>query len=315
MPTKRNLPNENKELYLTEGGMETTMVFKLGLDLPFFASCDLLTTEAGIEHVNRYYESYAKMAIAKQVGFIFDTVTWRCSPDWTKRLGYDESKAKSVIKKSVELCKNVRDDFETPQTPILISGCVGPRGDGYQVEEKMTCEQAANYHGQLINQLKCHGVDIISAITMNYIEEAAGIALACQKSNIPVVLSFTTEIDGRLPSGESLEEAILFIDSLVEAKPIYYMINCAHPSHFQAIFSERGDWRYRIQGIRANASCKSHAELDEATELDEGNPLDLAQSYFELLKLLPNLNVLGGCCGTDIKHIKEIYDVCQCHWN
>lgn len=129
---------------------------------------------------------------------------------------------------------------------------------------------------------------------------------AARAAGMPVVISFTLETDGHLPSGQSLAEAIRETDAATDGAPAYYMINCAHPSHFRDRLAEGSDWRSRIRGLRANASRLSHAELDEATELDEGNPDELGADYRELRLLLPELAVFGGCCGTDHRHVEAI---------
>jgi homocysteine S-methyltransferase len=147
---------------------------------------------------------------------------------------------------------------------------------------------------------------MVSAITMNYPEEAIGIALAAKDAGMPVVISFTVETDGKLASGATIGEAITAVDLATGATPIYFMINCAHPTHFDNVLPEDEAWLGRIRGVRANASHKSHAELDEATELDDGDPDDLGRRYRALRRSLPRMNVLGGCCGTDHRHIAAI---------
>ncbi|MGL5793095.1 MAG: homocysteine S-methyltransferase family protein, partial [Waterburya sp.] len=184
--------------------------------------------------------------------------------------------------------------------------CIGPRGDGYQPAELMSEIEAQYYHTEQIEVFSQSNVDLVTAMTMNYVEEAIGISRAAQQANIPVVISFTVETDGKLPTGQTLKDAIAQVDHATNSAPIYYMINCAHPLHFAHVLYSGGDWLDRIKAIRANASIKSHAELDEAEELDDGNPVEFGIQYQKLQTLLPNLNIFGGCCGTDIRHIEEI---------
>ena len=130
--------------------------------------------------------------------------------------------------------------------------------------------------------------------------------LGDRQAAIPVVVSFTVETDGRLPSGQSLGEAIEEVDAQTEGAAAYFMVNCAHPTHFADVLEDDGGRVERIRGVRANASAKSHEELDQSDELDEGSPAELAEQYVDLTTRLRNLNVVGGCCGTDHRHIAAI---------
>jgi len=170
----------------------------------------------------------------------------------------------------------------------------------------MTAEQAQRYHEAQVATFADTAADLVSALTLTYAAEAVGVARAARDTGIPSVISFTVETDGRLPSGQSLREAIEEVDDRTQESVAYFMINCAHPTHFAQVFDEDGGWRNRIRGLRANASEKSHAELDEAEELDAGDPAALAGHYRELQKRLPSLNVVGGCCGTSHRHVEEI---------
>jgi len=189
---------------------------------------------------------------------------------------------------------------------MVISGCIGPRSDGYTVGGKMTTEEAERYHREQIARLSRTPADLASAFTINYVEEAIGITKAAQSVGLPVVIGFTVETDGCLPAGQPLGEAISAVDQATDSGPAYYMVNCAHPDHFAHTLATDAPWKQRIRAVRANASTKSHAELDEAEELDAGNPGDLAQRLAQLQTLLPQLNILGGCCGTDHRHVAAI---------
>ena len=120
---------------------------------------------------------------------------------------------------------------------------------------------------------------------------------------MPCVISFTVETDGRLPTGETLAEAIESVDAATGRSPAYYMINCAHPTHFDHVLDASEAWTKRLRGLRANSSRCSHAELDNAPELDIGDPHELSGQYAEFLRRFPHINVLGGCCGTDHRHV------------
>jgi S-methylmethionine-dependent homocysteine/selenocysteine methylase len=300
------LPQLGETPFLTDGGLETTLIFHDGHDLPYFAAYDLLTREGGEDALRRYFEPYVQIALARRVGIVLETPTWRASPDWAARIGLSGDRLVSIYRRAVEPPQELRDELETEATPIVISGCVGPRGDGYVVGESMTSDEAAHYHGAQIRSFAEAGVDLVTAITMTYLDEAVGIVRAAQAVGLPVVISFTVETDGRLPSGQPLGAAIEELDARSGAAAAYVMLNCAHPSHFYDVLEPGSEWTDRIRGLRANASRLSHAELDEAEELDMGDPEELAHEYVALRERLPRLTVLGGCCGTDHRHVEAM---------
>lgn len=304
------LPGESNSLFLTDGGLETTLVFLEGYELPSFAAFDLLKNEDGYNAIKNYYKRYLTIAKDFGMGFVLESPTWRANPDWIENTGYPASALTEVNKQAIQLLADLKTAFEKDISNIIISGCVGPGGDGYRVENKMTTEEAQEYHSAQVAVFGQIPVDIISAITINYAEEAIGIARAAGAVRLPVVISFTVETDGNLPGGVRLKDAIEMVDQNVSPQPLYYMINCAHPSHFTGILEagKNEPWTKRIKGIRANASCKSHAELDEATELDRGDPDQLGNEYKKLKKTFPELTVFGGCCGTDEEHLMAIAD-------
>jgi len=237
---------------------------------------------------------------------VLESVTWRANPDWAAKLGYDAEALARVQRKAIAQLAGIRERYETSRTPIVISGNLGPRGDGYRPDARMSAAEALAYHAPQVRTFAGTEADMVAAFTMNYVEEAVGIAAAAQANDMPVAISFTVEIDGRLPSGEALQDAIARTDAATDAHPTYYMINCAHPSHFRGVLDEGGAWQDRIRGVRANASKRSHAELDAATEIDIGDIDELARDYRALQKALPRLAVVGGCCGTDHRHVEAI---------
>ena len=292
--------------FLTDGGIETTLIFHDGLELPHFAAYDLLTRDGGAEALRRYFEPYAALARERGMGVVLETATWRASPDWAQRLGHTPAELDALNRRAVRLLEEIRSDYETGSTPIVISGCVGPRGDGYVVGEAMTAEAAETYHAEQIGTFAATAADLVTAITMTYVDEAVGVVRAARAAGLPVVISFTVETDGRLPSGQALREAIEEVDERTDGTAAYFMVNCAHPSHFEDVLEPAAGWTGRIRGLRANASRLSHAELDEAEDLDEGDPEELASDYVSLRSRLPQLRVLGGCCGTDHRHIEAM---------
>jgi S-methylmethionine-dependent homocysteine/selenocysteine methylase len=308
MTYRDQLPQLGDVLFLTDGGIETVLIFHEGLDLPAFAAFDLLKDDGGTEQLRRYYAPYVALARERGVGFVLESPTWRASPRWAGELGYDREQLDRVNRKAIGLLEEIRHEQEAGGPPLVISGCVGPQDDGYHPGELLTAEAAEGYHSTQIRTFADTAADMVTAITMTYAEEAIGVARAAAEAGLPAAISFTVEIDGRLPSGQELGEAIEQVDRETGASPSYYMINCAHPTHFTSVLERGQGWQERLRGLRANASTRSHAELDDADELDEGDPADLGARYAELRERLPRLNVLGGCCGTDHRHIKEIRD-------
>ena len=307
---RRALPQLDGSLFLTDGGIETTLIFHDGFDLPDFAAFVLLGQDEGRAALTRYFESYVAIAARDEVGIVLETPTWRANPDWALRQGLTAEQTAQVNRDAVDLLVDVRSRLERDGAPIVISGCIGPRGDGYVVESSMTAAEARDYHRPQVSAFAESDADLVTAITMTYSAEAIGIAEAAREAGIPVVLSFTVETDGRLPSGETLGEAITAVDTATDSYPSYFMVNCAHPTHFAHVLADAPPWAGRLQGLRANASTLSHAELDEAEELDEGDPQDLASRYRALRETTPSLHVLGGCCGTDHRHIDAISAEC-----
>lgn len=308
---RRTLHQLNGNLFLTDGGIETTLIFLEGLDLPFFAAFHLLQTKQGEAALTKYFITYAELARKHRCGLVLETATWRASSDWGNKLGYSAPELAEVNRRSVSMLEAIRIEHETTDSPIVISGCIGPRGDGYVPSELMSVKDAEVYHSQQIETFADTAVDLVTAITMNYSAEAIGLANAAKRAQLPVVISLTVETDGRLPTGQPLGEAINEIDGATMSYASYFMINCAHPSHFARVVDNDEPWRDRIRGLRANASQMSHAELNEALELDAGDPEALGRDYALLRsRHLKCLNVFGGCCGTDSRHIDQMALAC-----
>ena len=307
---RHDLPQMNGQLFLTDGGIETSLIFHDGLELPDFAAFVLLDSESGRESLRRYYANYAGIARDHGLGFVLESATWRASPDWAARLGYTNEGLDRSNRQAIALLSELRAVYEGDRTQVVISGCVGPRGDGYDPKALMTAEQARAYHATQIGSFARTEADLVTAITMTNTNEAIGVTRAAQDAGMPVAISFTVETDGRLPTGQSLATAIRAVDAATDAGPAYYMINCAHPTHFADALDEGQAWTRRIRGLRANASKMSHAELDEAEALDEGDPQELGGQYDALRRKLGHLSVLGGCCGTDHRHVAAICRAC-----
>ncbi len=294
-------------MVLTDGGLETVLVFEEGLDLPHFAAFPLLDSDEGRVLLRRYYEPFLRLAQDCSSGFVLSSPTWRANPDWGELLGYDEDALTELNGRAIGFLEQLRDDVMPPdqRDTVLVEGCIGPRSDAYRPSLRMDAAHAAAYHGVQLRAFAASGCAQAAALTLGYAEEAIGIVRAAEAANLPIVIGFTVETDGRLPSGDSIEQAIDAVDEATDGTARSFMINCAHPSHFETALPE-GEARRRIHALRANASTKSHEELDAAEVLDAGDSRDLARRYVALRRELPELQVLGGCCGTNLGHVTAI---------
>jgi S-methylmethionine-dependent homocysteine/selenocysteine methylase len=306
MSYRTSLPQLEGDLFLTDGGIETSLIFHQGLDLPEFAAFVLLDSDAGLDQLRRYYEPYLELARERGAGFVLESPTWRASPGWAARLEVTNEKLDALNRRAIALMEELREN--AGNAPVVISGCVGPQGDGYRPAELLSPDAARDYHSTQIGTFADTAADMVTAVTMTYADEAIGVTQAARDVGLPVVISFTVETDGLLPNGQGLGEAIEQVDETTGGAPSYYMVNCAHPTHFEDVLGTDEPWRARIRGLRANASMLSHDELDAMDELDDGDPADLGARYAALRSQLPNLNVVGGCCGTDHRHIAAIRD-------
>jgi len=304
------LPQMNGGLFLTDGGIETTLIYHDGIDLPYFAAFTLLKDEKGIQALRCYFARHASVARNAGTGFVLESATWRASRDWAEKLGWSLPDLEDANRKAIALLRDIKAEYETPRSRMVVSGCVGPRGDGYDPGALMSPDEAQAYHSHQVRIFADENVDMISAVTMTNVNEALGVVRAAQDAGLPVVISFTVETDGRLPTGQPLGEAINGIDRATGNGPAYYMVNCAHPTHYERQLLSGEDWVQRVGGMRANASRLSHAELDKATELDDGDPAEFGRQFADIRARLKHMNVLGGCCGTDHRHIEQIAMAC-----
>jgi homocysteine S-methyltransferase len=306
----KTLPQMGERLFLTDGGLETTLIFHEGVELPHFAAFTLLRDPQGRNTLRRYYERYLEIAAADGLGFILEAPTWRASLDWALRLGMTRGELELYNRDAIRLMRELADLWAPRVPAVVVSGCVGPRGDGYDPGEVMTAEEAADYHSDQIETFAAAGADMACAITMTNVPEAIGVVRAARAAKLPIAVSFTVETDGRLPTGQTLEEAIATVDAVTAEGPAYYMVNCAHPSHFAGALEIEAPWGRRIRGLRANASRRSHQELNESPDLDDGDPVELGQEHAALLTRHQHIRVLGGCCGTDHRHVAALSRAC-----
>ena len=300
---RNTLPQMGGGLFLAYCGMETDLIFNRGVDLPGFASYPLLETEDGRATLAGYFREMISVARSHGLGVILESPTWVANRDRGAAIGYAPERLMELNKQAIEMMCAVRND--DGDIPTVISANIGPRDDAYAPTEQMTADEAAAYHSEQVQALADTDVDLISGYTVAYPAEAIGMVRAARRFGLPVIVSFTVETDGRLPTGEALGDAIQEVDEATDGYATYYMINCAHPDHFQDILTG-APWMSRLKGVVANASRCSHAELDEAEELDDGNPSELGQQLAQIHLRFPQISILGGCCGTDMRHISAI---------
>jgi homocysteine S-methyltransferase len=297
------LADPKTPVFLTDGGLETAMIYDHAIDLPMFASFALLESVRGLDAMTRYFDGFLRIAAREHRGFVLDTATWRSGMHWGAAMGRSAAEMSDLNRRAVDFAKLRRSAWAARIPAIVINDAVGPSGDGYAVGRTLDPATAEARHRPQITTLAEAGVDMISAITMIHPGEAIGIVRAAQSAGKPVVVSFTVETDGCLPNGQTLAEAIAETDWATGRGPAWYMVNCAHPDHFRPALEEGAAWLSRIGGLRSNASRMSHAELDAATALDAGDPQEFGMLHRNLLGLFLALRVLGGCCGTDHRHV------------
>ncbi len=304
------LPHESTRLYLTDGGIETWLMYKKGFELPHFCSFHLLDQPAGREALQQYYREFALVAKKHGTPFIFCSMTYRASRDWGQLIGYSPAGLAEMNHKAFALYREIAAETDLAADATLYSGCIGPRGDAYDTHQTITASSAEDYHASQIETFKQAGAQLVTALTLNSSQEAIGIAKAAKAAKIPSVISFTLEKNARVGSVETLKQAIETVDAATNGAPAYYMINCSHPTDFGPAL-DHGSWTKRIRGLRANASSLDHGMLCQLGHLEEGDATQLAHQHGELAQLYSHINVLGGCCGTDHIHVDKICDAVQ----
>ena len=299
------LPHEANHIFLTDGGTETFLIHKRGLDLPYFSSFHLLGDAEATEEIRAYYRAFASIAVEHGTAFIFDSLTYRASTDWGDLLGYSAAALAEMNLMALELYRDVARESGLASHDVIISGCIGPKGDAYERNDVITADSAHEYHQTQIDTFKAGDVDVVTALSLSSSQETIGIIRAAQATGLPAAISFMLEKDHCLGSGETLQDAIETVDQATNAEAAYFMVNCSHPMDIKPALTE-GAWVNRVHGIRANSSKQEHSLLNTLGPLDERAPDELAGEYASLRSSFPHMNVFGGCCGTDFNHVRRI---------
>ena len=302
---RNQLPQLSGDLFLMDAGIETDIIFNRGVDIPEFAAHTLLAGPAGRQVITDYFQGFFDLAAESNAGLILNSQTWKAHPHWGKDLGASEEDLREANRDSIAFIADLREKATASTKPIVLDGLIGPRGDAYAPEARVAAQEAEEYHAKQIGWLAETDVDMVTAMTFTQSDEAIGVVRAATSAGLPVVVSFTVETDGNLPTGQPLASAITDVDEATDGVAAYFMVNCAHPDHFFHVFGD-DHWTRRVHGIRCNASRMSHAELDNSVVLDDGDPIELGRQYRSLKEKMPWLNVFGGCCGSDLRHVSEI---------
>lgn len=270
MPSPTPSPLLSRGPVVTDGGLETDLVFHQGVDLPEFAALPLVEDDAGASLLRRYYDGYADVARRAGRALLLESATWRANPDWAAKVGYDAQALDRVNRASIDLVARQRDAY-ADLVDVLLVGAMGPRGDGYVAGETPDPDEAADYHSAQVRSFVRAGADLVSAITLTSPQEAMGVVRAARDSGIPVGIGFTVGTDGRLPDGMPLRQAVETVDAA--DAPDWFLVNCAHPSHIARAFDgERGSsgspacaptprtsptpsWTRRRSSTRATSTC------------------------------------------------------------
>lgn len=296
----------NTRLYLAEGGQETEIMYRHGHALPHFAMFTLLEKPQAVADMQDMYRRYLDTAASHGFAALIGGLDYRASPDWGDLLGYSREGLADLQLAAIEFLREVAQPYSDQLPDIRIAGCVGPRGDAYSLNQSITAEEAEDYHSVQIATLKQAKVDLVSAMTLNSVAEAVGIARAASTAGLPVCIGFTLDSRSRLQSGPTLREAIEAVDREAgDSKPDFFGINCSHPAEFEPAL-EPGDWIQRIRSLRPNAALMDKIELCQLGHLEEGDPRELGELMGDLARRYPHIDIWGGCCGTWDKHLDAI---------
>jgi S-methylmethionine-dependent homocysteine/selenocysteine methylase len=298
-------PRKPGLLYLTEGGVETEIMYKWGHKLPHFAMFTLLDKPEAMADMKSMFARALEVAATQKTGLVLSSLDYRASPDWAALLGISADGLRDVHFRTVAFMKEVAAPFVEKIPDLVFSGVIGPRGDAYGKGGGITEEEAEDYHTPQLKNLRDAGADMACALTFNNIPEAVGVARAAKAVGIPLGLYFTLNSKGTLGSGPTLKEAVESVEEITQGAPSYYGLNCSHPLEFMESL-EDGDWLKRVRSIRPNAVRMEKVALCKLGHLEDGDPEELGQQMGDIRQKFPQMDILGGCCGTDERHLGEI---------
>jgi homocysteine S-methyltransferase len=293
------------KLMTTAGGFETWMQYVDGFELRHFCGFELLNDARGVSCLKDYHRKVVEAALENGFGVINEGLHYRASRDWGELTGYSKQALEEINIRGIEFYRDFVREYASPETPMLVGGAIGPRGDAYNVGRTPDAAEAEDYHSEQILSFRKAGADHVTAMTFSSVEEAIGLARAAKAAQMPVVVSFIAANGGRLHGGETLEEAIRRVDAATGNAPDYYMINCTHPTEFEPGLTP-GDWIARLGGFMPNAVAMETLDLCTLGHLEDGDPAELGAQMADLARRFPHISVWGGCCGTDGRHIGQI---------
>lgn len=299
-------PRLEGKFYLTEGGTETEILYKWGFELPEFAMFPLLDNPKADQVIRDIYRRYFDAAEKHQTGLLILGHDYRASPDWGAKLGYTTEGLADMQRRTIEFLDDVRREYVGRVSDVYIAGCIGPRGDAYGTGGDISEEEAEEYHSVQLTTLKSTQADMAIAVTFNNVPEAVGVIRAAHRIGIPIGVSLTLTTEGVLRSGPTLREAIEVIEEKTNGSAAWYGTNCSHPLEFASALADEGPWLERLRYIRPNAVKMEKVALCKLGHLEDGDPVELGEQMGEVASKFPSADILGGCCGTDERHLGEI---------
>jgi S-methylmethionine-dependent homocysteine/selenocysteine methylase len=304
MIEKSKLPQLNGQNMACGWGFETWLQFKDGFELRHFCAFELLNDTRGLACLTDYHRKLVEGAVEHGFGVINDGLHYRASSDWGNMIGFSREALAEINIRGIEFYKDFAREYQSDTTPMLVGGSIGPRGDAYDIGRVESAAEAEDYHSEQIITLRDAGADLVTAATFSNVEEAIGFARAAKAAHIPSVISMVAK-GGNLNDGTPLADAVTRIDAATGNAPLYYMVNCTHPTEFEPGLTE-GEWTKRLGGFLPNAVAMELLSLCSLGHLEDGDPEELGGQMAALSKRFPHVYVWGGCCGTDGRHIGQI---------
>jgi homocysteine S-methyltransferase len=301
-----SLPPQSDDLiYLTEGGFETELMYLHGFELPCFAAFHLLDSTKGYQAVRDLYARVCDVAAAESTGLLLGWLNYRASPDWGAKLGLSPEALRAATLRSIAMLADLRKSYAGQVPHFAISDAIGPRGDAYGTGGAITEAEAEDYHSVQLETLKHSDVDVIWAATQNNVPEVIGMARAARALGLEIAVAWSLNAESRLSSGPTLAEAITRTDAAVPGVVAWHSLTCSHPLEFTPALTP-GPWTDRLRCIRPNAAAMDKIALCKLGHLEDGDPVELGRQMGDVARRYPAMDIWGGCCGTDHRHLSEI---------